>query len=312
MKICMVRDYIAPAKDSMGAERIMEALAKAFIQNGHEVCLKIDPTSVTALAPVVTDIPLDCDIIHFNQVDCNLNHDQFGIPWVGTCYGGGMEQDPKFLSFMNGNPHIVCVSKFVADRLNCSTYIWNPSDPEQFTFREKKDDYFLWIAGTDWGEDKGLFTTIRMAKKLRFNLKIAGIGKNQQIIEMIKSMCDDKITYVGAVNGQFKADLIARAKALFVLTKLPDACPTVVGEAMLSGTPVIASIFGSMPELIEDGTNGYVCKTESDICRAILSISKINPWTCRDIGFEEFNSNYAAETYLQYFENMILFNKLKK
>jgi glycosyltransferase involved in cell wall biosynthesis len=296
----------------MGAERIMEALAKVFMSVGCEVVLKIDPSSVTNLAPVVTDIPKDCDIIHFNQIDCTLDHDQYGIPWVGTCYGGGMEQDPKFLSFVRGNPHIVCVSKFVSDRLGCPTYIWNPSDPDQFVYRDKKDNYFLWIAGTDWGEDKGLFTTIRIAKKLRLNLKIAGTGKNPQIIEIIKSMCNDKITYVGAVNGKEKADLIAGAKALFVLTRLPDACPTVVGESMLSGTPVIASVNGSMPELIEDGLNGYTCKSESDICRAILNISKINPWTCRDIGIEEFNSNFAAETYLQYFENMINFGKLTK
>ena len=146
--------------------------------------------------------------------------------------------------------------------------------------------------------------------KLKFNLKIAGTGKNQQIIEMIKSVCDDKITYVGAVNGKEKADLIAGAKALFVLTRLPDACPTVVGEAMLSGTPVIASTNGAMPELIEDGLNGYTCRVESDICKAILNISKIDLWTCRDLGYEEFNSNFAAETYLQYFENMINFGKL--
>ena len=67
------------------------------------------------------------------------------------------------------------------------------------------------------------------------------------MIEKIKSYCDDKIEYVGLVNGKEKAKLFSQAKATILLTQLPDACPVIMAESLMSGTPVIGSIYGAMP-----------------------------------------------------------------
>jgi glycosyltransferase involved in cell wall biosynthesis len=304
MKIAMVREYTAPARDSQGAGRIMEGLAKSFVKMGHEVVLKANPDSTGGPVPLVKEIPSDCDIIHFCQWHPGFNHDQYGTPWVATLFGGGMETDPEFFRASKQNPHLICVSEFVRNRLDALKYIWNSSDPDDFIYSDKKEDYFLWMAGTDWGESKGLFSTIRLAKKLRFKLLLAGSGKNQQMIETIKTFCDDKIQYIGSINGKEKAEILSKAKAFILLTQVGDACPTVVSESMLSGTPVIGSTFGSVPELINNKV-GFVCKNDAEFAKAIINIDKIDSKDCRELGLSKMSSDVAAKEYVKTFEKMI-------
>lgn len=314
MKICLYCDYTAPAKDSMGAERMIEALARSLQEQDHYVVMKLNPDSNLEIAPLVEKIPEDCDIINFNGWDYEKSYEEYnsyGIPWVVTLHGGGTDNNPRWLESLNNNPHIICVSKFISDRINCPAYAWSCSKPEDFKFKDKKENYFLWLAGTDWGEGKGLFTTINLAKKMKFNLKIAGTGCNKNIIDFIIKQCDDKIEYIGAVNGLQKADLIANAKGFFLLTQLPDACPLTVSECLLSGTPIIASANGAMPELINNDV-GFICKTERDIIKAVANIWKVDYYKCYKFGLENFSSDVVAKKYLKFYQNMIDFGIVYK
>lgn len=317
VKICLVCPYTAPAKDSQGAERMIESLAKGFLQLGHEVVMNINSDSNWPFCPVVEKIPDDCDIINFNGWEPNTSeaeYNSYGIPWVVTMHGGGMETEQKWLETVTANPHIICVSKFISDRLQCPAYAWSCSNPEDFTYREEKEDYFLWMAGTDWGEGKGLWTTIRIAKNMGFKLKIAGTGKNVRNIEHIKSLCNDKIEYIGSINGQKKAEVLSKAKGLFLLTQLPDACPLTVSEAMLSGTPIIASDKGCMPEVIMDKVTGFVCKNDTDIARAVMKLKigrkSLYSKMCRQVGEEKFSHVVGAKEYLRFYQNMINLGKV--
>ena len=313
MKICQVRkDYIPPAKDSQGAERVVESLSRGLINLGHEVTIVADDIPKEDFdIPVRTTIPLNCDIVHYHGWYAENEYDQVPIPWVATPHCGGMETDPEWLkSAENNKDHIICVSNFVSTRLKCPAYVWTCSDPGHFVFSKDKEDYFLWMAGTDWGEGKGLFTTIQLAKKFRFKLKIAGSGQDLNNIAFIKKSCDDKIEYLGSINGKEKAEILSKAKALILLTNLPDACPTTVGEAMLSGTPVIGSINGAMPELISEKV-GFICKTEQEVVKAIVSIKKINPLDCLEHGYKNFTNTVSAVSHLHYYNNMLNFGKVK-
>jgi colanic acid/amylovoran biosynthesis glycosyltransferase len=43
---------------------------------------------------------------------------------------------------------------------------------------------------------------------------------------------------------------------------LGEAAPVAVMEAMASGLPVIASVIGGTPDMIEDGVDGFLCGQE--------------------------------------------------
>lgn len=299
MKIVIHCNYTYPAKGSQGSERVVEALTKGFVKLGHEVVLHINPSKNTP-APVVSEVPDDFDIIHGQGEDLSC----YGLPWVSTVHGGG--SDPPN-SPWKSNPHFICVSDFICKLVGKKQFVHSCVDPEDFMYSDKKDDYFLFISGLDWGEGKGLFTTISLAKKMGIKLKIAAAGKNQQILDEVKRHCNSKIEYLGGVNGREKAELISKAKAVVLYTRLPDACPLVVSESLISGTPIIGSICGSLPELIVDGKTGILCKSENDLPRAIANIWRIQPEDCRQYALDNFSNIVACNKYLKLYNNVILY-----
>lgn len=300
MRIVQHCEYTGRAHGAMGSERVVEALTKGFIKLGHEVVMFVNSNSINMPARVVDYFPQDFDIVHGHGAHLG----GAGIPWVSTVHGGGYDSPT---AAWKGNPHFICVSDFICKLSGNKQFVHSCVDPDDFIYSDKKDDYFIFLSGTDWGEGKGLFTTISLAAKMGFKLKIAGTGQNQQIIDEIKRRCNSKIEFLGAVNGQQKAELISKAKAVIMYTRLVDACPLVVSEALISGTPIIGSTNGSLPELIVNGQTGFLCKNENELPKAVANISKINPEDCRKYAMEHFSNIVACEKYLKLYNNMILY-----
>jgi len=297
MKIVLHCEATFPAKNSMGAERTVESIAKGLKELGHEVTMWTNPDSDEnkMFAPLVKECPKDFDIIHANG--------RFGFdkPYISVVHGGG--SDPKGSSWHN-NPHTVCVSDFICKLSNNKTYVHSCVDPSDFIYKEKKQDYFVWIAGTDWADGKFLFGAIQLAKKMKFKLKIAGTGKNQQVINAVRSLCDGKIEFIGAINGREKAEFLANAKALLFYTRLPDACPLTVAESLISGTPIIGSMNGSLPEIIPNNC-GILCREERELPKAILNINKIKSIDCRNYAMNNYSHIVTAKKFIQIYKNML-------
>jgi len=312
LNIVMVHEYTAPAKNAQGAARMVESLSRELARKGHNIYLLINERSITDIAPIVRDVPSDCDIVHYHSASPDTHgHDPDAFRWISTPHGGGTDTPEIVNKHKHLCNHIVFVSKFCADLYGSSCFVHVCADPNDLVFRQKKDDYFLWIGSTDWGDEKGLFISILMAKKMGIKLKIAGGGKNQQIIDHVKSSCNDKIEYLGFVNGKEKAELIAGAKALLMLGGIPDACPLTVIESLGSGVPIIASTAGSYPELVNDKV-GFICHNRVDFYKAVANIGKIDPVDCRNYFLSEFTPEIAAKRYLEVYNNMINFGDVRK
>lgn len=304
MNIVQACDYVAPAKDSQGAERIVERLSKGLVSSGHRVSMLLN--AKTQASPVngatlVSELPSDTDVVHFHGWD-PVEYAKCGFPWITTVHGYSLHQLPDLAI---GNKRCIAVSKFAAKQFRAINYVWNFACSEEFGFVEKKQDYFLWLAGTDWAENKGLLSSIELSQRLGFKLKIAGTGRNQEIIKYLQNLNNPKIEYVGAVNGPAKVKIIQNAKALILLSRVPDACPVTVSEAMMCGTPVIGSDNGSLPEIILDGTTGFVCKNSAQAMRAILNIDRIRPRLCRQFAEKHFSIEKGAASYALIYQQAI-------
>lgn len=313
MKICIDMDYVPPARDSMGGQRFIEGLAKALSQQ-HQIFFHWGKDVKSPFVDIPEIIAVDSieeclsivDLIHFQGWEPN-DYRKFNKPWLTTIHGANLHQEQQHPLIKT---NVVAVSKFAADCIGAESFVWASSDPNDFIPCFEKEDYFLWCAGTDWSDGKGLFSTIQLAKKLKFKLKIGGTGKNQSIIEMVKSLCDDKIEYLGAINGQQKAELFSKAKAFILLTKLNDACPLTMSEAMLSGTPIIGSVNGSLPEVLNDKV-AILCKNDTDFAKAILTIDKkINPKDCYNYGLQNLSSAIAAQKYTKIYDNLLTYGSV--
>jgi glycosyltransferase involved in cell wall biosynthesis len=303
MNVVQVCNYIPPAKDAQGAERIVERIGKGLLQLGHHVSFKVDPKAT--VCPVdgasLTSSVNGADVLHFHGWEPE-KYDSYGIPWVTTIHGYQLHENTSHAYRLK---NIVAVSSFAARSIGAIQYVWNCADPDEFKYQPDKDDYFVWMAGTDWGESKGLFSTIDLARHLKIRLKIAGSGSNENHIQRIRKACDSRIEYLGSINGPEKVELIQRAKALFLFTRVPDACPCVVSEAMMCGTPIIGSRNGSMTEIVLNNVTGFTCETFSEFIRAVRTINKISPRTCHQYAEQHYSILNSARRYTRIYERII-------
>jgi glycosyltransferase involved in cell wall biosynthesis len=74
---------------------------------------------------------------------------------------------------------------------------------------------------------------------------------------------------------------------------------------MACGTPVIAFNKGSMPELIEDGKNGFLVNTVKEAIDAVAHIKDIERASCRRHVERYFTINHMVEEYIQVYENIL-------
>ncbi|MBI6630857.1 glycosyltransferase [Pontibaca salina] len=95
--------------------------------------------------------------------------------------------------------------------------------------------------------------------------KIAGDGPEKAAIEAeIRQLgLESQVEMLGALNEAAVLDLLNRADAL-ALTSIGkgEAAPVTVMEAMACGLPVICSRIGGTPDMIEDGTDGFLVEQQ--------------------------------------------------
>ena len=70
---------------------------------------------------------------------------------------------------------------------------------------------------------------------------------------------------LGQVGGAAKAHFLGRARALLFPIGWEEPFGLVMIEAMMCGTPVVALARGSVPEVVEDGITGFVCRDAAEL-----------------------------------------------
>ena len=112
---------------------------------------------------------------------------------------------------------------------------------------------------TPW---KGVDRLIALLPRLRdqvpdANLVVVGDGPERADLERLAEQTG--VPHAVRFAGQVPRDRVAlylRAADVFVLYSGYEGLPHIVLEAMLAGTPVVASAKGGIPEVIEDGVTG--------------------------------------------------------
>lgn len=309
-----------PVKEYGGTERVIVWLIRGLKELGHTVTL-IGPKGSTLDCNLVTFpesaavpdpsklkkyIPVDADIIHFHndgQMDMELD-----IPSIKTMHGYGGKD-----VFDKSRPDKTYCFVSDAHRRNYglpqNPFVHNGADADDYSFQEEKDDYFLFLARVDW-KVKGLAWAIEVAKRAGIRLIIAGNFHRKSFVNSywrfpLKKNLGKDCYYVGPVGGNLKATLLAGAKALIFPTRWPDPCPVTVLESLASGTPVITTHNGSMPELVEHGKSGFLCDTKDEMVEAVKGVSGIDPAECRKRVEEKFSYISMAGAYLKLYRNYL-------
>ena len=99
----------------------------------------------------------------------------------------------------------------------------------------------------------------------RAQLHLLGHPENDDYADQLKKQAQDlgiagRVDFRGAVSQHELATYFGSARAM-VLPSLSEGLGRVVVEAMLTGTPVIGSRVGGIPDLVRDNENGYLVES---------------------------------------------------
>jgi len=127
---------------------------------------------------------------------------------------------------------------------------------------------------------KGIFTLLEAAQRLSelefdFKIILAGDGELRQPIEAyIRELgLEDIVSITGWVDGSQVRELLLKSRGL-VLPSFAEGLPVVLMEALAMKRPVVATHINGIPELVEDGVNGYLT-IAGDIDSLIDGIRKL-------------------------------------
>jgi glycosyltransferase involved in cell wall biosynthesis len=296
MHILLFHDSFLPPPNYGGIERIVVTLAEEYGRRGHKVSVLCRKGSKLKNARVVeipegfrgnieTLIPHDVDFIHSHQPLTT----EPSRPYLITIHGNGHENE-KYLANTN------FLSRSHARNHASEIFVFNGVDPERYTFVDKKEDYFIFLARTTW-RVKNLKTAVAWANDLNVKLKIIG-GRG---------ISRGNIEYLGFVDDVVKNKVLGGARALIYPTNWDEPCAGAPLEALACGTPVISTVNGCMPEMVCDGgpgSTGVLCETYRDLLAAPDKLKAVHPSSCRKRVEEYFSVKRMAEDYLSLFERI--------
>ena len=110
------------------------------------------------------------------------------------------------------------------------------------------------------GEHKGVHVLLNAFKKINnINIRLDIVGKGL-CSEKLKLMSqnDNRIKFHDFLEGKELLKMYLHSNLTVVPSIWYDNSPMVIYESFSYGTPVIGSKIGGIPELIEDGFNGYL------------------------------------------------------
>ncbi|MGB9197974.1 MAG: glycosyltransferase family 4 protein [Terriglobales bacterium] len=177
---------------------------------------------------------------------------------------------------------------------------------DTFSTHQKHDGYLAFLGRVS--PEKGLDRAIEIAKQARVPLKIAAKidrADREYFETVIEPLLNtDLIEFVGEIGDHEKNEFLGNALAMVFPIAWAEPFGIVMIEAMACGVPVLAYPGGSVPEIIEDGVNGFLVDNIKDAVNAIKRIGAVDRNECRRRFLKRFTSRRMARDYMAIYERV--------
>ena len=144
----------------------------------------------------------------------------------------------------------------------------------KFNYQESNSGYFLYFGRLSF--EKGLLTLIKAFELLpELSLKIVGEGAEETILrKYIKEKNIKNIEFLGKKRDEELVKAIQGSKATILPSEWGENAPLSILESFSCGKPVIGANIGGIPEMINDGVDGYLFESGNveDLKQKILNI----------------------------------------
>ncbi len=298
MHVVLASHYRLPVTGYGGPQRVVVALVRGLVELGHRVTLLAQPGTRVPDARVVEVrtrqlrgpgidltplLPADADVLHAHFA---LARGPAGLPFLQTLHGNLKANEAV-------PPNTVCLSRDHARRHGVAAFVYNGLDPAEYIFRRRKESWDLFLGGLH--SAKGYHWAIEAARRTGRRLLVAG-GWRPSFTGAIK--------YVGEVDGNRKAVLLARARCLWNPVLWDEPFGLVSIEALFSGTPVLGTRRGALPEVLTPEV-AALCDTLEEILDAQHGIGSRSPDACRAHAERYFTHRAMAERYVGVYRHVI-------
>ncbi len=312
-------------------EQIASTLAEGLVARGHEVTLFATADSTTsaqlhAEAPAGYEEALNIDVkvyesLHIASVferasDFDVISNQFDFlpltysrltttPVVTTIHGFSSERIVPVYVAYDDIAHYVAISD--ANRHPALTYdatIYHGIDLNAFTFARGDGGYLLFLGRIH--PEKGTHLAVEVARRAGIPLVIAGIIQDAAYFrEQVQPFVDGShVDFVGAVGPAERDRLLGGAVALLHLIAFEEPFGLSVVEALATGTPVIATPLGSLPELIRHGATGFLVGGADEAVDAVVHLSDLDRGDCRREAEIRFSAQRMVDDYESLFRRV--------
>jgi len=296
MRILIVLDTKIPVTEYGGTERVVWWLGKELSRRKHSVTylarlgshcpfarvIPIDPA-----APLAEQIPEDIDVVHFH---CSVNG-QPNKPYLITHHGNFYAEDTFDIN-------TVFVSRNHAQRNSSETFVYNGLDPEDYGpvdwSAQRKDLLFLGYAKRP---DKNLKGSALIARQSGHVLRVAG-GKHKWF------KWRPWLKYLGMLGGAAKTRALNSAEALVFPMLWNEPFGLAVIEALYFGCPVLATPYGSLPELINEKV-GVLSDQADVLIEAAKDLEKFDRRACHEHVLAHFTAKQMTDNYLEMYEKVM-------
>jgi glycosyltransferase involved in cell wall biosynthesis len=186
--------------------------------------------------------------------------------------------------------------------LHPAAVIYHGVDAEQFTLQTSASDYVCYLGRFIPG--KGPLQAIAAARSLGLRLLLAG-PRNPYFRQHIEPLLDDNsVEYVGFMSGAEKNRLLGGARALLYPVQSPEPFGLVLIEAMMCGTPVVATRLGAVPEIIDEGVTGYLVPSADALADRLPMAFALDRRSIRAQAETRFAAHRMAGEYLQLYAHV--------
>ena len=338
LRIAMVAPLFesVPPKLYGGTERVVSYLTEELVRLGMDVTLfasgdsvtdarlracaprglRLDPKCHDRMAPhfaMIHDVMESADefdIVHFNVDYLHYPMSRaLGLNQVTTLHG--RLDLPELVPLYKRFDDMPLVSISDAQRkplpfANWVATVHHGLPADLLEFSPSHEGYLAFLGRIS--REKRPDRAIRIARMAGMPLKLAAKVDNADVDyfeSTIEPLIDDGVDFVGEIGDRDKSNFLGGAAALLCPIDWPEPFGLVMIEAMACGTPVIAYPCGSVPELVRDGVNGRIVRSEEEAVEALLDIGRFDRAACRRTFDERFTANRMAKDYLRVYRQLI-------
>jgi glycosyltransferase involved in cell wall biosynthesis len=320
-----------------GIEWIVSLLADGLVDAGHDVTLFASGDSRTkarlvSIFDTAPSLRIGESLPEFaHALACYERADEFDIvndhsgppaaalggavrtPVVHTVHGPlDGEAGPLYEQIARVAPQVRLISLSLNQRRPKPDLPWvatcpNALDLTAYPVHPHRGDYLLFLGRMS--PDKGCHRAIEVAREAGLPLKIAGKmnepPEKQYFEELVRPNLGWGIEYLGEVSHDEKVDLLQNARATLFPIEWEEPFGLVMIESMACGTPVIATRWGAVPEVIEHGVSGVVVGDYREMAAALGEADRIDPLACRRYVEERFSRERMVSDYLAAYERVL-------